>query len=79
MNILIVLINLYTENVHAVIHAVCVALTSPTGGGRSVGIVRLRTKATEFSLVLCDHLFHFNITGIEAMQFVWDTLDLMYW
>jgi hypothetical protein len=28
------------------------ALTSPTGGGRSVGIVRLRTKAMEFSLVL---------------------------
>ena len=26
------------------------ALTSPTGGGRSVGIVRSRTKATEFSL-----------------------------
>jgi hypothetical protein len=25
------------------------ALTSPTSGGRSVGIVRLRTKATEFS------------------------------
>jgi hypothetical protein len=25
------------------------ALTSPTCGGRSVGIVRLRTKATEFS------------------------------
>ena len=24
------------------------ALTSPTGGGRSVGIVRLRTKATGF-------------------------------
>ena len=24
------------------------ALTSPTGGGRSVGIVRLRTKVTEF-------------------------------
>ena len=29
------------------------ALTSPTGGGRSVGIVRSRTKATEFSLVEC--------------------------
>ena len=30
------------------------ALTSPTGGGRSVGIVRSRTKATEFFLVfLC--------------------------
>ena len=27
------------------------ALTLPTGGGRSVGIVRSRTKATEFSLV----------------------------
>jgi hypothetical protein len=27
------------------------ALTSPTGGGRSVGIVRSRTQATEFSLV----------------------------
>ena len=26
------------------------ALTSPTGGGCSVGIVRSRTKATEFSL-----------------------------
>jgi len=25
-------------------------LTSPTGGGRSVGIVRVRTKATEFVL-----------------------------
>jgi hypothetical protein len=25
------------------------ALTSPTSGGRSVSIVRLRTKATEFS------------------------------
>jgi len=24
------------------------ALTSPTGGSRSVGIVRVRTKATEF-------------------------------
>jgi hypothetical protein len=28
------------------------SLFSPTGGGRSVGIVRSRTKATEFSLVL---------------------------
>ena len=27
------------------------ALTSPTGGGRSVGIVRSRTKATEFSFL----------------------------
>ena len=28
------------------------ALTSPTGGGRSVGIVRSRTKATEFVLAI---------------------------
>ena len=28
------------------------ALTSQTGGGRSVGIARVRTKATEFSLRL---------------------------
>jgi len=28
------------------------ALTSPTGGGPSVGIVRVRTKATEFSFYM---------------------------
>jgi hypothetical protein len=28
------------------------ALTSPTGGDRSVGMVRSRTKATEFSLIV---------------------------
>jgi len=27
------------------------ALTSPTGGGRSVGMVRSRTKATEFYVI----------------------------
>jgi len=31
-------------------HPQKLALTSPTGGGRSVGIVLVRTKATEFSL-----------------------------
>ena len=37
-------------------------LTSPTGGGRSVGIVRSRTKATEFSfsLVLMEAYALFN-------------------
>jgi hypothetical protein len=38
------------------------ALTSPTGGGRSVGIVRLRTTATEFSLVF-NLVFYFNTSG----------------
>ena len=33
------------------------ALTSPTGGSRSVGIVRMRTKATEFSLVIYSPFF----------------------
>jgi len=28
------------------------ALTSPPGGGRSVGIVRSQTKAMEFSLII---------------------------
>ena len=37
------------------------ALTSPTGGGRSVGIVRVRTKATEFSLV-------FNLYFSDAFE-----------
>jgi hypothetical protein len=32
------------------------ALTSPTGGGRSVGIVRSRTKATEFIFFLGSHI-----------------------
>ena len=31
------------------------ALASPTGGGRSVGIVRLRTKATEFVFICIYH------------------------
>ena len=31
------------------------ALTSPTDSGRSVGMVRSRTKATEFSLVFYKH------------------------
>jgi hypothetical protein len=35
--------NLYSQNL---------AITSPTSGGRSVGIVLSRTQATEFSLVL---------------------------
>jgi len=32
------------------------ALNSPTGGGRSVGIVRVRTKATEFVCFLLPSL-----------------------
>ena len=39
------------------------ALTSPTGGGHSVGIVRSRTKATEFFLISTQgHGTHFFFT-----------------
>jgi hypothetical protein len=38
-------------NIDCLVSAVKLELTSPTGGGRSVGIVRSRTKAMEFSLV----------------------------
>jgi len=40
------------------------ALTSPTGGGRSVGVVRSRTKAMEFSLVFFSKIQKFGV-GIE--------------
>ena len=46
------------------------ALTSSTGGGRSVGIVRVRTKATEFSLVLVES-FSQKIFGDEIN---WETV-----
>ena len=39
------------------------ALTSPTGGGRSVGIVRSRTKATEFSLGPCVVIYFYSKTN----------------
>jgi hypothetical protein len=39
------------------------ALTSPTSGGHSVGIVRSRTKATEFSLVLGANLLPHTLAG----------------
>jgi len=48
------------------------ALTSPTGGGRSVGIVRVRTKATEFSyiyiyiVVLLTGINYYIRTGIPV-------------
>ena len=47
------------------------ALTSPTGGGRSVGIVRSRTKATEFSflvLVLLKLRVHFKLIYYVCKQ-----------
>jgi len=51
------------------------ALPSPTGGGLSVGIVRLRTKATEFvCLYICVRLYIYiflivaNNTGMPHLN-----------
>jgi hypothetical protein len=48
------------------------ALTSPTGGGRSVGIVRSRTKATEFSLVFTIFYAVEVIMASLKIQVLWD-------
>jgi len=44
------------------------ALTSPTGGGRSVGIVRVRTKATEFVFFYISN--EFDLSGHLACNTV---------
>ena len=46
------------------------ALTSPTGGGRSVGIVRLRIKATEFIdfLDLLQNCKFKNLLGMQKFE-----------
>ena len=55
------------------------ALTSPTGGGRSVGIVRVRTKATEFSLVVLLTGINYYIIAIHnGMTHIKNNL-LHYW
>jgi len=49
------------------------ALTSPTGGSRSVGIVRSQTKATERELsptCFTPHGFVIRETVLYAVQFV---------
>jgi hypothetical protein len=45
-----------------------VALTSPTNGGRSVGIVRLRTKATE--LLLYVFLVQFSFLAFPSQRYM---------
>jgi hypothetical protein len=39
------------------------AITPPTGGGRSVGIIRSRTKATEFVCLFVVHCFQTETKG----------------
>jgi hypothetical protein len=49
------------------------ALTSPTGGGRSVGIVRSRTKATEFFFIF---VYNLKVFGLILNKYV--TKSVMY-
>jgi len=48
------------------------ALTSPTGGGRSVGIVRVRTKATEFVLLFV----RYEVEHIQNTIALYTTADI---
>ena len=41
-------------------------LTSPAGGGRSVGIVRSRTKATEFSFSFIFSVFMYAVEFLDT-------------
>jgi hypothetical protein len=43
-------------------------LTSPKNGGRSVGIVRLRTRATEFLLLLLCVVDELRATAVNSVQ-----------
>jgi hypothetical protein len=49
------------------------ALTSPTSGGRSVGIVCLRTKATEFSFSFLQPCSIFQIIPFDFLPVSFDT------
>jgi hypothetical protein len=43
-------------------------LTSPTSGGRSVSIVRSRTRATEFACLVYPNVFIYCLTTVSAAQ-----------
>jgi hypothetical protein len=45
--------NLWINNSDVYLRKIKLALTSTTIGGRSIGIVRLQTKATEFVRFVC--------------------------
>jgi hypothetical protein len=52
------------------------AITSPTSGGRSVGIVRLRTKATEFSFIIIIIIIIIIITTTNKIK-TWTELSII--
>jgi hypothetical protein len=50
------------------------ALTSPTSGGRSVDIVRLRAKATEFVFCLSDKVKYPYLQQIRLVLYVYNSV-----
>jgi hypothetical protein len=56
------------------LYAQMLALTSPTCGGRSVGIVRLRTKTTEFVFCICMYECSHSHTFIIVFVMVYFTM-----
>jgi hypothetical protein len=52
---------------HGILYPQKLALTSPTSGGRSVGIVRSRTRATEF-LVFCIIRYAGQVLCIKQLE-----------
>jgi hypothetical protein len=52
------------------LHPQKLALTSPTSGGRSVGIVRSRTKATEFVVFYCLTQSYFSSSTTHSFSFM---------
>ena len=54
------------------------ALTSPTAGGRSVGIVRVRTKATEFSFIYSPFLSLQNALCFIILMYLVPVLFTFY-
>jgi len=50
------------------LHPQKLALTSPNGGGRSVGIVRSRTKATEFVCLFVPYLQLVRSTVVKQWE-----------
>jgi hypothetical protein len=52
------------------------ALTSPTSGGWSVGVVRLRTKATEYVFYSVDNIIRLSLGAGHCIYFVDNIISL---
>ena len=59
------------------LHPQKLALTSPTGGDRSVGIVRVRTEATEFVFCLSDVTVLYDWHGQNLLCFAYRCCQLI--